>query len=207
MDMHTLHLEHAVLLGLFAVVTVANALLHGRLRDVGWFLLYTFCAFLGAVLVALRGTVPAWASVVAGGVLFSLAYVCLQRWLTEFLGRKAFPWPLQASLAVVVLGIQVRYGLMSPNTQHRLFLYSLALAGQLGWSAAFVFRNAVGPLRASGWMMGGVLTLLCANNLLRAIGTLYLRTPDNYLEGGVALSWTLLATSVLQGACRSRLCG
>ncbi len=200
MDMHTLHLEHAVLLGLFAVVTVANALLHGRLRDVGWFLLYTFCAFLGAVLVALRGTVPAWASVVAGGVLFSLAYVCLQRWLTEFLGRKAFPWPLQASLAVVVLGIQVRYGLMAPNTQHRLFLYSLALAGQLGWSAAFVFRNAVGPLRASGWMMGGVLTLLCANNLLRAIGTLYLRTPDNYLEGGVALSWTLLATSVLQGA-------
>jgi len=40
--------------------------------------------------------------------------------------------------------IQVRFGLLAPSTQHRLFLYSLTLAAQLGLSAVFVFRNASG---------------------------------------------------------------
>lgn len=47
MDMHTPHLEHAVLLGLFAILTVANSVLHRGMKDVRWFLLYTSCAFLG----------------------------------------------------------------------------------------------------------------------------------------------------------------
>ncbi len=200
MDMHTLHIEHAVLLGLFTVLTVANSLLHRGMKGVGWFPLYTFYAFMGAVLIALRGSVPVWASIGAGGLFFSVAYVFLHRWLTEFFGRRAFQWPLQICLAALALGVQVRFGLMQPNTQHRLFFYSLVLAVQLGLSALFVFRTAKGALRPSGWMMGVLLSLLCLNNLVRALGTLYLGAPDNYLEGGAALSWTLLATSVLQGA-------
>ncbi len=200
MDMHTLHIEHAVLLGLFTVLTVANSLLHRGMKSVGWFPLYTFYAFLGAVLIALRGDVPVWASVGAGGLFFSLAYVFLHRWLTEFFGRKAYQWRLQIFLAALALAVQVKFGLMEPNTQHRLFWYSLVLAVQLGLSAWFAFRVASGPLRSSGWMMGGVLALLSANNMVRAAGTIMLGAPDNYLEGGMILSWTLLATSVLQGA-------
>lgn len=101
---------------------------------------------------------------------------------------------------MLVVAIQVRFGLLAPSTQHRLFLYSLALAAQLGLSAVFVFRNASGPLRASGWTMGGILALLCANNLLGPVGMMYLGAPNNYLEGCMTLSCTLLATSVLQGA-------
>ena len=200
MDMHTLHIEHAVLLGLFTVLTVANSLLHRGMKSVGWFPLYAFYAFLGAVLIALRATLPMWASVGAGGLFFSLAYVFLHRWLTEFFGRRSYQWKLQVFLAGLALAVQIRFGLMSPNTQHRLFCYSLVLATQLGISAWFVFRESVGPLRPSGWMMGGVLLLLSANNLVRAAGTIVLDVPDNYLEGGVILSSTLLATSVLQGA-------
>ncbi len=200
MDMHTLHIEHAVLLGLFTVLTVANSLLHRGMKGVGWFPVYTFYAFLGAVLTMLRGHIPQWASIGAGGLFFSVAYVFLHRWLTEFFGQKARHWGLQILLAGIALAVQVRYGLVLPNTQHRLFLYSLVLATQLALSAYFVFRAASGPLRSSGWIMGGLLSLLCLNNLVRATGTMYMGAPDNYLEGGIALSWTLLATSVLQGA-------
>ena len=200
MDMHTLHIEHAVLLGLFTVLTVANSLLHRGMKSVGWFPLYAFYAFMGAVLIALRGHLPTWASVGAGGLLFSLAYVFLHRWLTEFFGRRSYQWWAQVLLAATALGVQVRFGLIDPNTQHRLFWYSLVLATQLGISAWFVFRAAEGPLRSSGWMMGGVLLLLCGNNLVRAAGTITVGAPDNYLEGGLILSCTLLATSVLQGA-------
>lgn len=200
MDMHTLHIEHAVLLGLFTMLTVANSLLHRGMKGVGWFPLYTFCAFMGAVLIAFRGELPAWASVVAGGLFFSVAYVFLHRWLTEFFGQSSYQWRLQMLFAMAALAVQVRFGLMQPNTQHRLFFYSLVLATQLALSASFVFRTASGPLRPSGWIMGGLLGLLCFNNLIRAIGTVYLGAPDNYLQGGAALSWTLMATSVLQGA-------
>ncbi|GAC1355617.1 MAG: GGDEF domain-containing protein [Acidobacteriaceae bacterium] len=200
MDMHTLHIEHAVLLGVFTVLTVANSLLHRGIKGVGWFPLYTFYAFLGAVLIALRGHLPVWAAVGAGGLFFSVAYVFLHRWLTEFFGRRAYQWLPQVFLAAAALGVQVRFGLMEANTQHRLFFYSLVLAAQLAMSAVFVFRAATGPLRASGWVMGGLLSLLCANNLVRAVGTMVMGAPENYLEGGWALSWTLMSTSVLQGA-------
>ncbi len=200
MDMHTLHIEHAVLLGLFTVLTVANSLLHRGMKSVGWFPLYAFYAFLGALLIALRGEVPMWASVGAGGLFFSLAYVFLHRWLTEFLGHKAYQWRLQVALAACALAVEVKFGLLEPNTEHRFFWYSLVLAVQLGLSARFAFRQASGSLRPSGWMMGAVLFLLCVNNLLRAAGTIMLGVPADYLEGGLILSWTLLATSVLQGA-------
>lgn len=199
MDMHTLHLEHAVLLGLFTALTIASLPLHRGLKGIGWFPLYTLCAFLGAVLIALRGSIPMWASIGVGGLCFPLAYVSLHRWLTEFYGRKASQWKTQMVLAGAALLVLVRFGLLSPNTQHRLFLYSLVLAIQLAVSATFVFRAATGTLRPSGWLMGGVLLLLCVNNLARAVGTMFVGAPDNYLEGGVVLSWTLLATSVLQG--------
>ncbi len=200
MDMHTLHIEHAVLLGLFTVLTVANSLLHRGMRGVGWFPLYTSCAFLGAVLIACREDLPAWVSIGAGGLFFSLAYVFLHRWLTEFFEGDSRQWIFQGFLAAVALLVLVRFGLIAPSTQHRLLLYSLVLATQLAFSAAYVFRRASGQMRASGWVMGGVLVLLCLNNLLRAAGTLYVGAPENYLEGGAVLSWTLLATSVLQGA-------
>ncbi len=198
--MHTLHIEHAVLLGLFTLLTVVNSLLHRDMKGVGWFPLCIFCAFMGAVLIALRAEAPAWISVVMGGLFFSLAYVFLHRWLTEFLGRGAHQWLTQISLASLAFVVMVRFGLEQPNTHHGVFLYSLILATQLGLSATFVFRTAKGTLRPSGWMMGGVLSLLCANNLVRAVGTMYLGAADRYFQDGVALSCTLLATSVLQGA-------
>ncbi len=200
MDMHTLHIEHAVLLGLFTILTVANSLLHRDMKGVGWFPLYTFYAFMGAVLIASRGNLPQWAAVGAGGLFFSLAYVFLHRWLTEFFGRRAYQSRLQMLLAVTALVVQLFFGVQLPNTEYRLFFFSLVLAVQLGLSAVFVFRTASGSLRASGWVMGGVLSLLCLNNVVRAVATLLLGAPKDYLDGGFALSWTLLATSVLQGA-------
>lgn len=150
MDMHALHIEHAVLLGLFTALTVANSLLHPGMKGVGWFPLYTFYAFMGAMLVAFRGTIPPWASIGAGGLFFSVAYVFLHRWLTEFFGQRAYQWSWQVFLAAAALSVQVRFGLVEPSTQHRLFFYSIILATQLGLSAVFVFRRATGPLRNSG---------------------------------------------------------
>lgn len=199
MDMYTLHVVHAALLGVLTALTVANVSLHRGSPGVRWFPLYPLCGFIGAVLVLLRGHVPLAASLVLGAMLFPLGYVLLHRALTEFFGRGREGWRAQLALACLAAAALFWWGLVAPNTQHRLAVYSAILALQLAVSAVFVLRHSTGALRGSGWVMGAVLLLLVANNLSRATGVLLWGAPADYMLGATHLTWTLLATSILQG--------
>ncbi len=205
MDMHTLHVEHAALLGLFTLLTVVNSMVHRGARGSSWFPVFTFCAFAGAVLISLRGLIPDSLSIVSGDLFFSLAYVFLHRSFNGFFGagffgKRSSGWWLQLTLALVCAGVLLRWTLGVSDTRHRLLWYSLILSAQVGLSAYVVLRNAVGPLRSSTWMMGGLLVALCLNNLFRAGVVLLYGTPANYLQSHGALCWALLLTTVLQGA-------
>ena len=200
MDLHTLHIEHAALLGCFTLLTFINSLLHRRMAGARWFPAFPLCSFLGAVLIALRGSVPDPLSIFGGAVLFSVAYAFLHRSLMEFFGRGRAEWTLQLALASVCALLLWEWGVAAPNTRERLVGYSVLLAAQLGLTSFFVLRHAVGPVRWSGRMMGGLLLLLAANNLLRASLVWSRGAPHDYLRGGAGLAWALLATSVLQGA-------
>ena len=201
MDMHTLHVEHAALLGLFTLLTVVNSIVHRGARGSRWFPAFTFCAFAGAMLIGLRGgTVPDAVSIMGGDLFFSVAYVFLHRSFTGFFGKRRYQWGMQLALAMVCAATLVRWTLITPDTQHRLFWYSLILCAQVTLSAWFVLRNAIGSMRWSAWMMGGLLLLLGANNLFRAAAVLWFGTPADYLQSRGALPWALLVTTVLQGA-------
>lgn len=197
MDMPTLRIEHAVLLGVYTILTVANSWLHRGTKGLQWFPVYNFYAFVGAVLLALQGNIPAWALIVCGPLFFSLAYVVLHRSLTEFLGREAYQSWLQLLLCGVALLILIWFGTVAPDPRLRLLGYSVILALQAGLTVVFIFQNAKGVVRSSGWMMGGLLCLLVASNLVRAAAML-LGNPAN-LYGGWVISWVLVSTSVLQG--------
>lgn len=200
MDMHTLHVEHAALLGLLTLLTVANSVAHRGTRGLRWFPVFTACAFTGAVLIALRGLIPDVFSVLAGDLFFSLAYVCLHRSFTEFFGRRSYQCWLQLALSATCLVVLTRWSIVAPDVRWRLFWYSLILSTQVGLSAAFVLRQATGAMRWSAFMMGGLLLALSANNLLRAGAVLWVGTPKNYLTSTGVLAWALMVTSVLQGA-------
>ena len=87
MDLHTLHVEHTVALGLYTVLTLVNSWLHRGMRGVNWFPVYNFFAFAGALLIALRGHIPNPVSIVMGCIFFPLAYLSLHLSLTNFLGE------------------------------------------------------------------------------------------------------------------------
>jgi diguanylate cyclase (GGDEF)-like protein len=199
MDLHTLHVEHAVLLSLYSILTFVNSRLHLTSQGVHWFPLYNICAFVGAVLIALRGDIWAPLSIVGGTLSFPIAYLFLHRSLTDFFGKGAFQWRLQAFLVVIGAVGLTYYGAIHPNTRNRLILYSFVLAGQMGLSAYFVLRNAKGYLTTSATLMGLVLVVLFLTNLIRGIGTIFRGAPDNYLNGGPLLTWSLVIISVLQG--------
>ena len=199
MDMHTLHIEHAVLLGLYTILTLVNSWLHRGTKGVHWFPVYNFCAFLGATLIALRGHIPNSLSIVAGDLCFTFAYLFLHRSLTEFFDKGAYQWRVQLVLIVICSYFLMEYGFFHPNTKNRLVAYSLVLTCQLGVSAYFVFRNLARPTLISGSLLGLVLAVLSFNTLFRALGIALFGSPENYLSGGLLLSGTLLVTSVLQG--------
>jgi diguanylate cyclase (GGDEF)-like protein len=199
MDMHTLHIEHATLLGLYTVLTVVNSRLHRGTRGVNWFPVYNLYAFLGATLIVFRGIIPQHLSVIGGSFCFSLAYVFLHRSLTEFFGRRAFQWKLQAALAAASFLFLTQYGLLSPNTRLRIVWFSIVMSIQVGLSALFVLRNARRHLFESAVLMGWILIGLSAIVMARAVGTLLFGSPQTYTEGRSLLNSTLLGISVLQG--------
>ena len=200
MDMHTLHVEHAALLGLFTLLTIVNSLLHRGTRGAYWFTTYTASAFVGAVLISLRGDLPDSLSIVLGALLFAVAYACLHRSLTEFFEAGRQQWWLQLGIAALTAGVLIRWGLFEPDTRHRLLAFSLLLALQLALSATFVLRQAAGSQRWSARMMGLLLLTLSANNLFRGLLVMWKGLPRNYLQSGPGMSWALLITTVLQGA-------
>src|SRR5882672_4061193 len=144
MDIHTLHIEHAVLLGLHTLLTLVNFWLHRGIKGIHWFPVYNLFAFVSAVLIALRGQIPDALSIVLGAVLVNIGYVFLHRCLSEFFGSRSSQWKLQIGLVVFTLIALVQYGVIHPDTKSRLIAYSFMLTAQQMFIAYFVFRNAKG---------------------------------------------------------------
>src|SRR5438309_4406859 len=124
MNLFTLHGEHAVLLGLFTILTLINGRLHDGASGSYWFSAYSGAAFLGALLVALRGYgVPDSISIVLGIGAFHISYLCLHGALRAFFERSGGPgWGVAAQSAVVVAGTSglIEYGVLQPDAGRRV---------------------------------------------------------------------------------------
>ncbi len=199
MDLQTLHIEHAVLLGLFTALTVVNSSLHRGVRGSVWFPVFTFYLFLGSVLIALRGTVPDVFSVVMGGFFFPLAFACLHRSITEFFGMRRRLWRLQVGLAAGMLVWLMVWGIVWPHAAFRLIGLSLVLMTQLTLTAVVVWRGSTGPLRLPGNTMVVLLAGLALNYLVRTVAVVIYGVPRNYFSGGLHLTFAVLITTVLEG--------
>jgi diguanylate cyclase (GGDEF)-like protein len=203
MDLHTLHVEHTVALGLYTILTLVNSWLHRGMRGVNWFPIYNLCAFIGALLIALRGHIPNPISIVGGCIFFPLAYLFLNLSLTNFFGEGSghglMSWQMHAAfIGLVFIGL-VQYGIVHPNTKERLIIYSMFLSIQLALIAWLVFRHSTGNLRVSGGLMGIVVGLMSLSDAIRLVGVMLHGAPADYLRSGPFLSWMLLNNSVLQG--------
>lgn len=203
MDMFTLHIEHAVLLGLFTVLTLINCRIHDGSKGGYWFPAYMLCAFSGAMLVLLRGHgVSQTASVLYGMACFHFAYLFLHIGLDDFFrkpGERSGAILAQALAVVAGIAGIVEYGILYPDTARRTVFYSLIFAFQNAIIAAVLFRRSKGQLSRPGRLMGWLLTMLGINNLVRAGLTLHYGAPHNYLDVGIGLQLSVLETTVLQG--------
>jgi diguanylate cyclase (GGDEF)-like protein len=201
MDMFTMHVEHAVMLGLFTVLTLLNSRIQGADKSF-WFPGYTLFAFCGATLVALRGHgISDPVSIFWGMLCFHLAYLCLHGGLrTNFEERTGIGIGMSMQIACVCVAAAglLQFGLLHPDTARRAVFYSLIFVAQTTIIAGMLFVRARGELRQPGRLMAGLMLLMSANNIVRAFEVYHQGAPSNYLDSGLNLKLTLLFTTVLQ---------
>jgi diguanylate cyclase (GGDEF)-like protein len=196
-DMHTLHLEHVVLLFLCTVITIANSNLYKGVKGIHWFSLYNLVALLGAIAVAFRGHIPDFLSIVVGNLLVAAGYFFFSVSLTAFFGGKT-TYYLQAGLLVVAIVTMLQYGWFHNDTPKRLIAYSIVLGCQQAQIAVFLLRQRRAALRIATISMSLILACLCLANIARVIGVAMRGAPNNYLNAGAFLAWIVIATSSLQ---------
>lgn len=197
MDIHTLHVEHTVLLAVYTLLTVVNARMHKGLKGIHWFSLYNLLLFIGALLVALRGHVPDFLSIVGGNMFVISGYVGLFVSLAKFFGARLSQVYIQLALTALGLVAMLQYGWLHPDTDKRLLAYSVVLLAQQVHIAVFTARKERRRTHAAA-SMAVMLGTLAAMNLLR-IYTLFLHgVPQDYLSVRGSLVWLVLVNTALQ---------
>jgi len=198
MGIHILHIEHAWLLALYTLLTVANSWMYKGMKGIHSFTLYNLFACLGAIAVALRGQIPDTLSIVGGDLIVIAAYFFLFLSLADLFGRKAFQIYFQIGLVIAGVITMVLFGAVHADTKSRLIAYSLVLGLQQAHIALFIFRKQDGTLRTVGTPMGLVVGALAITNLIRILGTYPRSMPANYLQAGSFYQSIVIANSCLQ---------
>jgi diguanylate cyclase (GGDEF)-like protein len=197
-DIHSLHLEHVVLLALYTLITVANARLYKGVKGIHWFSLYNLAALLGATAVASRGHIPDFVSIVIGNLLVVAGYLFFSISLTAFFGSETTHYYLQGSLLIVAVIAMLQYGWLHNDTPKRLIAFSIILGCQQIQIALFLLRQKRATLRVATLSMSLMLTGLALANIVRIIGVVMRGAPNNYLNAAPFLAWVVIVNSCLQ---------
>jgi diguanylate cyclase (GGDEF)-like protein len=198
LDIHSLHVEHVVLLGLYTLLTAVNSWMYRGMKGIHWFTLYNVCALLGALAVSLRGHIPDFVSIVLANILVMTGYLLLFLSLGDLFGRKKTFFYGQLALLAVGVAAMIQYGAIHPNTPRRLIVYSVVLGCQQAMIAVFVYRKDDGTHRGAGLPMAVMLGSLALTNLVRFMGVVATGAPADYLNAGAFLAWILIVNSCLQ---------
>lgn len=200
LDIHTLHIEHVVLLALATLITVANSWLYKGIRGVHWFSLYNLFALLGAIAVSLRGQIPDILSIVIGNLCVIAGYIFFFLSLTAFFNSRTVQYRLQIALFIAGCVTMVQYGWFNHDTKSRLIAYSIILGCQQAHIAFFLFRQQkqTAALRIATTSMAVMMATLALANVIRFIGVSLQNVPNNYLNAGPFLAWIIIVNSGLQ---------
>jgi diguanylate cyclase (GGDEF)-like protein len=197
MDIRTLLVCELALLGLYSVSLVVIRATTPGLKGTGWLSLCALAGTAGVALVAARGHIPDGWSVVAGSGLLVAAAVLQHGAVAAFLGRGHVRLGASAALVTAATGGVAYYTFVVNHSASRIVLLSLALALQIGWTAALLLREArASDARTAARALGLVLALRAALHALRLALTLGRGAPADLMDGDAVQALSMLGLIV-----------
>ncbi|HNV56865.1 MAG: PAS domain S-box protein [Smithella sp.] len=187
LDMRTVTTS-LVITAVICVVLMASFWWQNRKRFEGlhlWLLVFLLHA-LGMILIALRGSVSDWASVVLASILLLAGTLLMYILFLKFIGEKKRQLPNYIILILLSL-VQVYFTFIQPNLSARIFNFSagvLIFTSQAAWSALYRVRSDLRPLTLG---IGLVFSLECLISIVRMIDCLIntLHPTDFFQSGSV----------------------
>lgn len=200
MDIHTLHVEHAVLLAVYTLLTIVNARMHKGIRGIHWFSLYNGLLFIGALLIALRGHIPNGISIAGGNIFIVLGYVLMFLSLAKFFVTPLTQIYIQLGLTGIAIVTMLQYGWLHPDTTKRLIVFSFVLCVQQAHIALFAARKERRHTHAAT-SMAVIMGILAVMNFIRLVNVATNGLPPDYLSvRGVLVVMVLINTAMQCGA-------
>ncbi|MGQ0510199.1 MAG: GGDEF domain-containing protein [Betaproteobacteria bacterium] len=193
LDARSLIVSSLLSAGLMGGISVAFAAVRGPTRIVGAWGAAILALTLGLLLVALRGSIPDWASIVVGNTVILSGWVIGLRSLRLFLGsapRDRLGWSLVAAASVFMYV----FSEIRPNTDARVIAINTAMGSMAAIGAWLLHRRAPPDARLSCRFAELVFWTMAAVCLLRVVvATLHpprdLLAPQP-LNAGVFLFYT-----------------
>jgi diguanylate cyclase (GGDEF)-like protein len=195
MNIHTLHIQHVMLLAIFTLVTVINSFLFKGTKGLHWFSLYNFCALLGAIAIVFRNSIPDFLSIVLGNLCVMGAYASLFLSLCLLFGYTRRELQIHAALVLAGIVTMLLYGWIIPN---RLIALSLVLGFQQLQITLQILRKEDGSLRHIGSPLALMVGTLAIVNFVRFFGVIHIGAPVDYLQSGPFLAWIVPINACLQ---------
>ena len=197
MHLHTLHIEHSVLLGVFTLLTAVNARLQRHLPGVRYFVLYNVLALLGSLAVTLRGEIHNPISITAGNILVLAAYVALYKSMSQLFGLRRRLLLVPVALLLAGTAAMVWWGSIRPDTPRRLVAYGLFLGGEQLFVALALLCGRR-ETRQLSWMLSGILLTLAASSGICLSAVWFGNAPQDYLQSGPIVATVVLLNTCLQ---------
>lgn len=201
MDIQTLLICNAAhLLLYFFVLVLITAFT--PIAGMRWFAAsYGFLA-LGDALVAGRGFLPDFLSIVVGNLSVFIAFVLQHKGSLVFVRGGTKHFRLQIGfLPIVAFGL-VYFTYVHPSIVSRILLISVVLSVMSALSASILIPGSKGIL--SRQVLAGMALGFCVVNLLRGILTYILGSPENFLRPNRFQAFSLLCSDLL--VCAALLC-
>jgi len=198
MNIHTLHIQHVMVLAVFTLLTVINSFLFKGTKGIHWFSLYNLSALLGALAVAFRNYIPDFVSIVIGNLCVISAYACFFVSLCLLFGYRRRQLQMHAFFILCGIVSMLLYGWLIPNTKFRLIALSLVLACQQMQIVFQILRKKDGSFRYIGSSLALMVGALACANIVRFIGIIHTGAPSDYLQAGPFLAWIVPINACLQ---------
>ncbi len=168
LDTRSLIVASMLSAGLMGAVSVAFAALRGPTRIVGAWGAAILVLSLGLLLIALRGYIPDWVSIIGGNTVILSGWVIALRSLRLFLGsapRDRLGW----SMVVALCAFMYVFSEIRPNTDARIIAINTAIAIMSVIAASLLHRRAPADARLSCRFAETVFWAMAAVSALRVV--------------------------------------